>query len=109
MYDTPFDRLDYGMAVWALNLMDRCNGHDFTQDQKVGVLVALFYGGSGGATLSASSHNCESAVRAIAEGLEKIPGFSLFDASILLAKLFDRPREQTMDSLTEIRFGIKVS
>lgn len=101
-YDVPFERLDYNMAIYALNLLDSINGEEFTQDQRVGVMMALFFPRD----KDHVSHDLESAVKCFATELESIPDFDLFDASSLLARLFGRTKERTMDDLFEARSGI---
>lgn len=96
-YDVPFDRLDYNMAIYAINLMESINDKPFTQDQGVEVMMSLF--GTGKPT----DHDLASAVRYIAANLESIPDFDLFDASSLLARLFGRTKERTMDDLMTAR------
>lgn len=98
-YDTPFDRLDYTMTNYALCLIETINDEEFTKDQAVEVMMALF----SPRDADHVSHDLASAVKCIAENLESISDFDLFDASILLARLFGRTKERTMDDLMEAR------
>jgi len=96
----PFERLGYDMTVWALSLMELNNGHEFTMEARVGVMTALFGFKVDGAPLD---HDYGSAVKRMAENLEDIPDFDAFDASVLLARLFDETKGTTFRDIADIR------
>ncbi len=101
-------KLTYDEGVKLLRAMETVNGKAFNTGQKVEILLALFYPNAG----AVAEVTYREAVDRLAPALERIPdfetdqgadNFDTFDGSILLTRLYDLPRDTTLNDIVDLR------